>query len=40
MLAIGNLCIRVETFPDYQARRMIDLLLGGPCAGQPTTDGQ
>ncbi|WP_442785556.1 TetR/AcrR family transcriptional regulator [Actinacidiphila sp. DG2A-62] len=29
MLAIGNLCIGVETFPDYHARQMIDLLLAG-----------
>ncbi|MEU6405562.1 helix-turn-helix domain-containing protein [Streptomyces sp. NPDC046985] len=29
MLAIGNLCIGVSSFPDYQARRMIDLLLDG-----------
>jgi AcrR family transcriptional regulator len=29
MLAIGNLCIGAETFPDYQVRRMIDLLLAG-----------
>jgi AcrR family transcriptional regulator len=29
MLAIGNLCIGVESFPDYQARHMIDLLLAG-----------
>ena len=29
MLAVGNLCIGAETFPDYQARRMIDLLLAG-----------
>ncbi len=43
MLAIGNLCIGVETFPDYQARRMIDLLLAGlaqptqaPTADEPT----
>ncbi|MFJ3820830.1 TetR/AcrR family transcriptional regulator [Streptomyces nodosus] len=42
MLAVGNLCIGVETFPDYQARRMIDLLLAGltrpaptPPAGEP-----
>jgi AcrR family transcriptional regulator len=42
MLAVGNLCIGVETFPDYQARRMIDLLLAGlaqtapaPTAGEP-----
>jgi AcrR family transcriptional regulator len=29
MLAIGNLCIGAGTFPDYHARRMIDLLLAG-----------
>ncbi|WP_026197563.1 TetR/AcrR family transcriptional regulator [Sciscionella marina] len=29
MLGIGNLCIGADTFPDYQARRMIDLLLTG-----------
>jgi AcrR family transcriptional regulator len=29
MLAIGNLCIGAETYPDYHARRMIDLLLAG-----------
>jgi AcrR family transcriptional regulator len=29
MLGIGNLCIGVETYPDYHARRMIDLLLAG-----------
>ena len=29
MLAIGNLCIGAETFPDYQSRHMIDLLLRG-----------
>jgi len=29
MLAIGNLCIGVETNPAYDARRMIDLLLAG-----------
>ncbi|MEU5269546.1 TetR/AcrR family transcriptional regulator [Streptomyces hygroscopicus] len=41
MLAIGNLCIGVETFPDYQARRMIDLLLAGlrQPAPAPTTGG-
>ncbi|MFE2675989.1 TetR/AcrR family transcriptional regulator [Streptomyces hygroscopicus] len=41
MLAIGNLCIGVETFPDYQARRMIDLLLAGLLqpAPAPTTGG-
>lgn len=42
-LLAGNLCIGVETFPDYQARRMIDLLLAGlaqpapaPTGSQPT----
>ncbi|RDG34841.1 TetR/AcrR family transcriptional regulator [Streptomyces corynorhini] len=42
MLGIGNLCVGVETFPGYQARRMIDLLLAGlartapaPAAGAP-----
>ncbi|WP_030826460.1 TetR/AcrR family transcriptional regulator [Streptomyces hygroscopicus] len=41
MLAIGNLCIGVETFPDYQARRMIDLLLAGLLqpAPAPATGG-
>jgi AcrR family transcriptional regulator len=29
MLAVGNLCIGAGTFPDYQARHMIDLLLAG-----------
>lgn len=29
MLGIGNLCIGVENYPDYHARRMIDLLLAG-----------
>ncbi|QJY48609.1 TetR/AcrR family transcriptional regulator [Pseudonocardia broussonetiae] len=29
MLGIGNLCIGVESLPDYRARRMIDLLLSG-----------
>lgn len=29
MLGIGNLCIGVETSLDYNARRMIDLLLAG-----------
>jgi AcrR family transcriptional regulator len=43
MLGIGNLCIGVETFPDYHARRMIDLLLAGlaqaatvPTGSEPT----
>jgi AcrR family transcriptional regulator len=42
MLAIGNLCIGAETFPDYQARRMIDLLLAGlaPAAPSPTGNEQ
>ncbi|MCE0765084.1 TetR/AcrR family transcriptional regulator [Pseudonocardia kujensis] len=29
MLAIGNLCIGADTFPDYRSRDMIDLLLTG-----------
>ncbi|MGH3374852.1 MAG: TetR/AcrR family transcriptional regulator [Actinoallomurus sp.] len=29
MLGTGNLCIGVETYPDYHARQMIDLLLAG-----------
>jgi hypothetical protein len=33
MLGIGNLCIGVDTYPDYHARRMIDLLLAGLRAG-------
>ena len=33
MLAVGNLCIGVETFPDYRARGMIDLLLAGLARG-------
>ena len=37
MLAIGNLCIGVETFPDYQARRMIGLLLAGLAQAAPLT---
>ncbi|MDH6624746.1 hypothetical protein M2271_002550 [Streptomyces sp. LBL] len=37
MLAIGNLCIGVETFPDYQARRMIDLLLAGLARTAPAS---
>ncbi|MEW2550042.1 TetR/AcrR family transcriptional regulator [Streptomyces sp. NPDC047002] len=32
MLAVGNLCVGVGTFPDYRARRMIDLLLDGLAA--------
>lgn len=35
MLAVGNLCIGVETFPDYRARRMIDLLLAGLAQTDP-----
>lgn len=29
MLGVGNLCIGADTFPDYRARDMIDLLLAG-----------
>ncbi|MFK4089429.1 TetR/AcrR family transcriptional regulator [Kribbella sp. NPDC020789] len=29
MLGIGNLCIGADTFPDYRARDMIDVLLAG-----------
>ena len=39
MLAIGNLCIGVETFPDYHARRMIDLLLAGLAQANPPPTG-
>ncbi|MFB7598080.1 TetR/AcrR family transcriptional regulator [Streptomyces sp. NPDC056160] len=39
MLAIGNLCIGVEKFRDYQARRMIDLLLAGLAQTAPTPTG-
>ncbi len=35
MLAVGNLCIGVESFPDYHARRMIDLLLAGLAQSTP-----
>ncbi|WP_051939267.1 TetR/AcrR family transcriptional regulator [Phaeacidiphilus oryzae] len=35
ILAIGNLCIGVETFPDYRARQMIDLLLAGLAQNAP-----
>lgn len=40
MLAIGNLCIGVETFPDYRARHMIDLLLAGLAQTAPGTERQ
>jgi AcrR family transcriptional regulator len=40
MLGIGNLCIGVETYPDYHARRMIDLLLAGLAQATPGTDEQ
>ncbi|MEU6848871.1 TetR/AcrR family transcriptional regulator [Actinacidiphila alni] len=41
MLGIGNLCIGVETFPDYRARRMIDLLLAGLASPTPEhADGE
>jgi AcrR family transcriptional regulator len=39
MLGIGNLCIGVETFPNYQARRMIDLLLAGLAQPAPAPTG-
>ena len=35
MLGIGNLCIGAGTFPDYHARRMIDLLLAGLTQATP-----
>ncbi len=35
MLGIGNLCIGVETIPDYNARRMIDLVLAGLAQATP-----
>ncbi|MFE2076077.1 TetR/AcrR family transcriptional regulator [Streptomyces misionensis] len=40
MLAIGNLCIGVENFPDYQARRMIDLLLAGLARTAPAATAE
>jgi AcrR family transcriptional regulator len=40
MLGIGNLCIGVETYPGYHARRMIDLLLAGLAQGHPGADEQ
>ncbi|MGW2866240.1 hypothetical protein [Streptomyces sp. NPDC001205] len=40
MLALGNLCIGVENFPDYHARRMIDLLLAGLAQTAPATTGE
>ena len=36
---IGNLCIGVETDPDYSARRMIDLLLAGLARATPAPAG-
>jgi AcrR family transcriptional regulator len=39
MLGIGNLCIGVETYPDYHARRMIDLLLAGLAQPAPAPAG-
>jgi AcrR family transcriptional regulator len=35
MLGVGNLCIGAGTYPDYDARRMIDLLLAGLALGSP-----
>jgi AcrR family transcriptional regulator len=37
MLAIGNLCIGAETYPDYHARVMIDVLLAGLTQATPTS---
>jgi AcrR family transcriptional regulator len=39
MIAIGNLCIGVETFPDYRARDMVDVLLAGLAHGSPASSG-
>ncbi len=39
MIAIGNLCIGAETFPDYRARHMVDVLLAG-LAVQPGREGE
>jgi hypothetical protein len=39
MLGIGNLCIGVGTYPDYRARRMIDLLLAGLAQANPPPTG-
>lgn len=42
MLGIGNLCIGVENYPGYHARRMIDLLLAGltqPAPEPPSGNG-
>jgi AcrR family transcriptional regulator len=40
MLGIGNLCIGAETYPDYHARRMIDLLLAGLAQPPPDFTGR
>lgn len=39
MLAVGNLCIGAETYPNYHARRMIDLLLAGLAQTTPAPTG-
>lgn len=39
MIAIGNLCIGAETFPDYRARHMVDVLLAG-LAVQPDRESE
>ncbi len=39
MLGIGNLCIGAETFPNYHARHMIDLLLAGLAQTTPAPTG-
>jgi AcrR family transcriptional regulator len=40
MLAVGNLCIGAGTYPGYQARTMIDLLLAGLGTGHHGTNGR
>jgi hypothetical protein len=40
MLGIGNLCAGVQAYPDYHARRMIDLLLAGLTQDTPTPTAQ
>jgi AcrR family transcriptional regulator len=39
MLGIGNLCIGAGIYPDYNARRMIDLLLAGLAQATPAPTG-
>ncbi|MGH3248711.1 MAG: TetR/AcrR family transcriptional regulator [Trebonia sp.] len=40
MLAIGNLCAGAGTYPDYNARRMIDLLLAGLAQAVPAPESR